>query len=725
MIIYWHETYLIRKKKMKMKHFHFFTAVFFTLLFLKLQSQPVGEVLPKWNYLNNDANVWLYKYFAGQAFNFLDKRKSELERINSKKGWLARQSLVSKKYTEILGKFPSKTALNPVVTGTAIHDGVRVEKLYFESLPGYYVTGALFLPVDRKGKLPAILYCSGHSESGFRSETYQHVILNLVKKGFAVLAFDPIGQGERRQYMNDEKHKSFGPTLEHSYPGSQLFLLGRTPAYYFIWDGIRSIDYLYSRPEIDTSRIGITGRSGGGTQTAYIAAFDNRIKAAAPECYITTFDKLLMTMGPQDAEQNFTYSIYNGLDIGDLVISFAPKPMILITTTRDIFSIQGARDVFKEAKRAYSLMGKPGLLQMVEDDAEHTSTFKNREAMYRFFQKYLSNPGSFSDEDVPLFKEEELYVTPAGNIYKMLRGHNLHTLAELHLKEITTKRTAIKGFEDLKKRVEKLTGFHDLQKHEPPVFCGRYQRKAYAVESYLLKSITGKYFPAYRLRPEQQKIKKNPVLLLDDNGKGEAVKEGSCADSLALLGYDVIVPDLSGFGELSNGYIKGGDALVDNTPLNLWYMAILLKQSLLTVRMYELSSIIDWIGGGNTKIETIAKGVLATDLLHFATIRTKHIASILLIDPPVSYASVVDEADYKAGYLLSAVPGMLSQYDIEDLINFLSGQVHTMLVKPRNGAGIIFNQSNYKFLDSHKDAIRVVYEYLPVNQLDSWYAASF
>ena len=136
------------------------------------------------------------------------------------------------------------------------------------------------------------------------------------------------------------------------YPGNQLFLTG-IPLI-FIWDGIRAIDYLCSRPEIDTTRIGITGRSGGGTQTTYIAAFDSRIKAAAPECYVTSYEKLLMSRGPQDAEQNFAGGIAAGLDISDLLISFAPKPMLLVTTTRDIFSIQGARDAFKDAKQAYA-----------------------------------------------------------------------------------------------------------------------------------------------------------------------------------------------------------------------------------------------------------------------------------------------------------------------------------------------------------------------------------
>src|SRR5690606_12845416 len=163
--------------------------------------------------------------------------------------------------------------------------------------------------------------------------------------------------GERRQYQSDSRRKGLGPTQKHSYGGSLSFLLGRSPAYYFIWDGMRAIDYVCSRPDVDTTRIGITGRSGGGTQTAYIAAFDSRIKAAAPECYITSYEKLLLTRGPQDAEQNFAGGIHSGLDIADLMVLFAPKPLRMLTTTRDMFNIQGARDAFEGARRVYRAFG--------------------------------------------------------------------------------------------------------------------------------------------------------------------------------------------------------------------------------------------------------------------------------------------------------------------------------------------------------------------------------
>ena len=350
----------------------FFVAFLFLSAFLSVRAQEDLLVNNYWVY-NGDMTNALYDHICGYAFSQLKERWTHVEGLKTRNDWTIRQTEVKKIMAEIVGEFPAKTPLNPVITGTIKKDGFTVEKLYFESRPGFYVTAALFLPAAKKGKQPAIIYCCGHSDDGFRSGAYQRLILNLVKKGFIVLAFDPVGQGERIQYLDSNGVKSiFGPTKEHSYPGTQSFVSGRTPANYFIWDGIRVVDYLLTRKEVDPARIGITGRSGGGTQTAYIAAMDDRILASAPECYITTFDKLLRSRGPQDAEQNLMYALKKGFDLSDLIEVRAPKPTLMVTTTRDIFSIQGARDVFKEAQNAYIAFGEPGNLSMVEDDDGHT-----------------------------------------------------------------------------------------------------------------------------------------------------------------------------------------------------------------------------------------------------------------------------------------------------------------------------------------------------------------
>ena len=379
-----------------------------------------------------DASNALYHHLADEAYVHLEKRRSTLAAYRSINEWKERQQWIQRVLLESVGPFPEKTALNARVLRTLEKDHYRVEHIIYESQPEFFVTASMFIPkgLKKKDKAPAVIYCSGHSNDGYRSKVYQHVILNLVRKGFIVFAFDPVGQGERLEYFDPQKNGSSvgGPTSEHSYPGTQAFITGSSQARYMTWDGIRAVDYLLTRSEVDPARIGITGRSGGGTQAAYIAAFDERIKAAAPENYITNFTRLLQSIGPQDAEQNFLHGISNGIDHGDLLLVRAPRPALMITTTRDMFSIQGARETANEVSRIYHAYGKDDNFGMVEDDAPHASTKKNREALYAFFQRHLNKPGNPDDEEVSILSESEIRVTSSGQISTSLGGETVFSL---------------------------------------------------------------------------------------------------------------------------------------------------------------------------------------------------------------------------------------------------------------------------------------------------------
>jgi len=380
-----------------------FAACTLSLLFLiPIQAQDDVDLFNYWKYYSDSENS-LYKYFCSVAFEQLESRNSDISRLKTKSDWEERQSIVRKKLSEVMGPFPEKTPLNIRITGVIQKEGYRVEKLIYESLPGYFVTSALFIPDNLEGKAPAILNPIGHSPLSFRRDVYQHTIINLVQKGFIVFAYDPIGQGERLQYYDIELGKSrFPPNHEHSYPGALCFISGYSPAKHFTWDGIRGIDVLLSRPEVDPDRLGITGISGGGTSTTFITTFDDRIRAAAPECFITNYNYLFRSEGPQDSEQNLFGLISKGLDHPDFIELWAPKPTLIMSTTRDFFSIQGARETFQEARMAYAALGAEGNLQMTEDDFGHGFTRKNREAMYAFFQKHLNNPGDPSDHEVQI-----------------------------------------------------------------------------------------------------------------------------------------------------------------------------------------------------------------------------------------------------------------------------------------------------------------------------------
>lgn len=646
-------------------------------VFGQVLAQDDLSVFGYWNYDEGAPSSSLYRHLCQRAFGQLAQRRTAVERLKTKADWQKRQAEVRAKLQKLIGPFPAKTPLNPVITGTIQREDVTVEKIYFESRPGYFVTAGLFLPKNRPGKLPAILYCSGHSLNGFRADAYQRIILNYVKKGFVVLAFDPIGQGERRQYP-DETVKS-ATDAEHSYAGAQLFIAGLAPANFFIWDGIRAVDYLLSRPEVDAARIGIAGRSGGGTQTAYIAALDDRILAAAPECYITTLDKQLRSKGPQDAEQNLLYALENGIDLADYLEVRAPKPTLIISTTRDIFSIQGARDVFQEARKTYQLFGRADDLTLAEDDAEHASTPKNREAAYAFFQKYLRNPGSAADLEVPLFKEAELYVTPTGRVAESLKSETLFSINQKHIQKIRIERgkslrTPVADGQSLTEKVRRLTGYEKPSAHPEVIFSGRLPRETYAIEKYLVQG-PGKYFlPVLWLKPAHKTGK--TLLLLDDRGKAVAARSGEWAEQLVREGHEVIVPDLSGSGELATGYIKGGDSVIDGIPLNLWFTGLLTHKTLVAVRAEEIQLLARFIRQNKApdpSLTAVARGTLGADLLH-AALFDNSLTQLVLLNPLVSYQAIASERFYKSKFIPSAVAGALPVYDLPDLVTALSSR---------------------------------------------------
>ena len=645
-------------------------------LFAKAQEEEEKEDLSIntiWRYNGDMANGnWsnaLYQHISSHAFVLLNERRSSVSRLKTKSEWEARQAQTKKIFAEIAGDFPAKTPLNPKITGTVKKDGFTVEKLYFESRPGYYVTAALFLPSGKKGKLPAILYCCGHTNDGFKG--YQHAAINLVKKGFIVLAFDPVGQGERIQYFDAAGKPRFHPDFEHSYPGTQSFVSGRTPSNYFIWDGIRAIDYLLSRKEVDPARIGITGRSGGGTQTAMIMALDDRILAAAPECFITSYDKIFRTEAPQDAEQNLMYALKKGIDMSDFIEVRVPKPTLMVTTTRDYFSIQGARDTYNEAKNAYTAFGFPDNLSMVEDDAGHATTPKNMMALHAFFQKHLNNPGDPKIEEVALLTEKELTVTPTGQVITSLPTETLFTLNKKYAEELTqqlqVKRQDNPDFyKDIAQQAKALSGYREPELSKEHFFSGRLWRGECAIEKYLVKSTGSYYIPVLRFWTENNNGQ--CILLLDDRGKASAAVEGGWAEQLAKKGYQVIVPDLNGFGELSGGFTYG-DAIIQDVPLNIWYAGILTHKSPLAIRVEEIKIMVDFIKNLSTptSITGLACGVLASDLLHAAVIH-KEFNRIALVRPLYSYLSIVQEKEYHPKYVMSTAAGVIASYDMPDLV---------------------------------------------------------
>jgi len=621
----------------------------------------------------SDASNSLYHYLTRQALGYLSKRSDEIASLHNLTAWQQKQKRIAVSLKKAVGPFPAKTPLNANVTGSYNKNGYRIENIIYESQPGYYVTSSLFIPNGLKdSKGPAIIYCSGHSDNGYRAAIYQHEILNLVKKGFIVFAFDPVGQGERLEYYDPVTGKSRFkyPSYEHSYPGAQLFLAGNTFARYFIWDGIRGIDYLLTRKEVDPGRIGITGGSGGGTQAAYIAAFDNRIKATAPRNYFTNFTRLFESMGPQDAEQNFFYGIERGIDMADLLLVRAPKPALMVTTTRDMFPIQGAIETSKEVARLYKAYGKQQNFAMVTDDAPHASTKKNREAFYAFFQKFLDNPGDPTDWETEPLSKDELKVTATGQLATSLKGETAFSLnckdAEIQMDKLKSKRKDFPGYlTGALASAKELFGYQESKTTQVPVFTGRIQREGYVIEKYFVKG-QGDYVIPYLLMKPDKSIHK-ALIYLNPLGKTADAGENGDMEWFARNGFTVLAPDLIGTGEMGPGVFKG-DSYIDSVSYNIWFASMLIGRSIVGIQAGDVTRLTNLLKKDNTiqEIYALAKKQMAPVLLHAASFN-KDISRLALIEPYSSYRSIVMSPRYDPKFLHSTVAGAIGKYDLPDL----------------------------------------------------------
>jgi len=303
----------------------------------------------------------LERHLDSIASGYLSRRAGEIASIQNRADAENRQAKVRTLIQSLIGTLPEKSELNVRVLGITETDGFRIEKVIFDSQPGFHVTALLYVPSDipkgnpAGGRFPAIVMAPGHAASGKASDFATAAI--FARNGFVVLSYDPIGQGERLQYP-DPAHPGTSlatrPTGEHGEAGLQPTLIGDTMDRYLLWDSMRAVDYLAQRPEVDPKRIGAFGCSGGGAITAMAGALDPRIAAIGVACYTTSFETMLESIGPQDAEQSIPHFIASGLDFPDWIELAAPRPYVVIATYSDMFPFAGARATVSEARRFYS-----------------------------------------------------------------------------------------------------------------------------------------------------------------------------------------------------------------------------------------------------------------------------------------------------------------------------------------------------------------------------------
>lgn len=350
-------------------------------------------------------------------FDWADEERAKISTVEELKAY--NQEMRAKFIEGIGGLIEVDAPLNAEIIRKEDCGEFHMETIMFQSRPGTYVPATMYIPKGIELPAPAILFVCGHSDNGRMYKEYQIVCRTLVKAGFIVFAMDPTGQGERSNFYDPKTGEYLinRTVSDHDGCGVPATATGKFLQSYFLCDEMRAVDYMLTRPEIDPKRIGVTGNSGGGTQTTAMMICDDRIAAAAPGTFVTNRREYMYSGQAQDSEQIWPGITDFGFDHVNAFMIFAPRPAAILATTYDFFPIEGARETLETAKRFYGMYGKEDNVRICEDAYTHCYTAKLAVKATEFFTEVLMGQKiTVSNDDIEVFPEEKMYATKSGNI---------------------------------------------------------------------------------------------------------------------------------------------------------------------------------------------------------------------------------------------------------------------------------------------------------------------
>lgn len=512
---------------------------------------------------------------------FIDYITSDTERL-LKRGEKIKKSLRSEDMVSAYQKELKKSfieasggidygikCIDPQTVSVIDHKDYTIEKILFQSAPGNYVTSNLYKPKSGESRYPAIVFVCGHTIEAKAYAPYQAAMQELTHAGFAVLGMDPMGQGERLNYCGsktDEGNIIWGVS-EHTYNGAKAWLIGRPLQHYFIRDIQCAIDYLCGREDIDSDKIGITGNSGGGTQTSLMMlAQDERIKAFAPATYITEYMDNFKVWMAADDEQIYLGMLEKGFNYDDIIISVAPRPVNILAVFHDFFPCDGAIKTYQSAQRIYEVLGAKENLEITIDNAGHEYTTALARSAAKFFAKHLLGKKDY-DSPIRFYdirKPSKVQVTNSGQVsgdYSDAKfvSEEISAVAKQQIKN----RQSASVKEDAVRFITEKTFFgrqYNTCELKP---VGGFKFGRYSVKGYVFNStdklinLTNVYSAA------DSPVKKIKICFFDYGndyifGNEAAVGNPEFLDNLAAEGWAAAVVDLSNYGFLRpdqpNGY---------------------------------------------------------------------------------------------------------------------------------------------------------------------------
>jgi dienelactone hydrolase len=625
--------------------------------------------------LKSPADTMMKSYLTKIVDRQFTVRDSLLSTLKSAIDWDKRSQTIRDSMISWTGPFPERTPLNTRITGRIERDKYTVENVLFESRPNFLVSANLYLPKGIPFPRPAVLNVIGHAAIGKATEKTQRISIAQVKNGFVVLTIDCIGQGERQ--ISDYTSWSTAPGNAHQIIGTQAFICGTNVFNFMVWDAIRAIDYLVSRPEVNAEKISITGSSGGGMMSTYILPFEKRIAVSVPTCNPNTWSYRVHANLSCDHEQIFFGAFVSAIDPrGDPLFTQIPKPL-LINATRDdhLNPPRGVWDLSNWLFKSYSAHGVPEKFNTSMVKAAHDYNKEQREVTNSWMLRWTGgNASDFLEEDFAIEKEKDLWAARDGSVYNEPGSRKPQELVLDYLAKHKAKWGSVNTDKALKVHKTEMAKLIKSELHTnldnitvEGNLEGYRQVGEIKLRSFILKPEGGIILPGIMLEPVTKNSNQDVILYISQNGKSDILKEQDIVKKILLGGSIICAIDLRGIGETS-------------PDMAGMFWDFLSGKPIFGQRVRDVLATIKWLKESEIKAQNIKFWGKGMGALYgaFTGVLCDDISGLVLEEPLISFESVVQVKvpGYQEEIML---PNILEKFDMTQIYQALSPRPVTLL----------------------------------------------
>jgi dienelactone hydrolase len=650
-------------------------------LVLFARAVNANDVQPEWTVLYGheefrDAETMVRNYLRKLRDATETDREKLIRSVKTPVEMTKYQAETRDRLKAIVGDLPVRTPLNAKIVGRLDRGNYAIENVIFESRPRYYVTANVYVPKRAGARFPAVLAPVGHWGAGKIFEDYQRLGAYLARRGFLVLVYDAPGQGERQQYFDPVMGQTrLSPgnthwfvTIEHNYAGSQTILTRDNYVGYMVWDGIRAIDYLTERADVDADKIACTGTSGGGLQTEVLSALDQRIKVSIPVCY--------GGCAPDTPARR-------GLGRADVDALIAPRPLLMIEATGDprggVLAKQKRHQV---VSHLYEISEASERTRFLITEEPHGYGETIRRAAYEWLSRWLAGstpaPATLQEERAVLESEAALTCTVTGQVKTALGGETVFSLNAAEGARLRDREAVPQKRENIAEWQRRLRGEVSeklaLKSSRSPVNArqlGRVDKGSYVLEKVVYYSEPEVYVPGLLFLPKAQGPRP-AVIFVNEGGKTAGNVIEKYLRPLAEAGTAVLAIDPRGTGETAPPGVnreRNYRGFVHDDETSLTYESLGAGVTMLGMRTYDVLRALDYLETRSdvdrSRISAIGHGSAGLLVLHAAAL-DERIRSVTSLGALVSYAAIVEHEIYAHRPSLFP-PSVLSKYDLPEL----------------------------------------------------------